>query len=176
VKADGSAHLVIRDAVPSDVEAMMVIRLAVVENAISPARLEALGINESSLRVRLSSTFSGHCAEIGGRVIGFAMADLERGSVWALFVLPEAEGRGAGRRLLEAALRRIWGRGHARAVLSTDPGTRASVFYRRSGWRVIGSNERGETVFALDRPPFDDRRCARGGRLSEAGRRRRVDE
>ena len=149
---DGTPPIVIREAEPSDIADMLTIRLAVVENAISPERLAALGIAEDSLRERLATNFSGHCAVIGDRVIGFAMADLESGAVWALFVRPESEGLGAGRRLLDAALERIWGCGHRRAVLSTDPGTRASAIYRRAGWRAMGSNELGETVFVFDRP------------------------
>jgi GNAT superfamily N-acetyltransferase len=131
---------------------MMIIRRSVVENAISRARLDALGIDEASLRARLLSSHSGHCAVVGERVIGFAMADLGGGSIWALFVLPEEEGRGAGKGLLEAALDRIWDQGHGRAVLSTDPGTRASEFYRRNGWRSSGKNDRGEIVFTRARP------------------------
>jgi GNAT superfamily N-acetyltransferase len=80
------------------------------------------------------------------------MADLGRGSIWALLVLPEEEGRGAGKGLLEAALDRIWDQWPGRAVLSTDPGTPASEFYRRNGWRSSGRNGRREIAFTLARP------------------------
>lgn len=57
-------------------------------------------------------------AEEAGRVVGFSAAWV-RDDVWflsALFVLPERQGRGIGKRLLEHA----WGDGYRRRVTITD--------------------------------------------------------
>ena len=57
-------------------------------------------------------------AEDDGRVVAFAAA-LVRGDAWflaSLFVQPEHQGAGLGRRLLDA----VWGEGHARRLTLTD--------------------------------------------------------
>lgn len=143
----------IRSAGRSDAGAMMEIRRTVRENAISAARLAILGITEQSIGDMLASSHAGFCAEEEGEVIGFSMAELETGWVFALFVHPKFEGRGAGRALLAAAVNSLRATGHRRAVLSTDPGTRAFRFYDRAGWRYSGTNDLGEAIFELDIPP-----------------------
>ncbi len=82
-----------------------------------------------------------------GRILGFSAADTRDGSIWALFVDPEHEGRGIGRALLAAACDVLRGAGHHSAVLGTDPGTRADRFYRRAGWTAGDIDARGEQVF-----------------------------
>lgn len=142
----------VREARGRDAEALMAIRRAVRENAISDARLAEVGIDADSVAARLASTHAGFCAEVDGRVIGFSMADRRTGSIWALFVHPDHEGRGAGRALLARALEALWSEGHERALLTTDPNTRAEAFYRRGGWRAVGTNALGEVVLELPAP------------------------
>ena len=72
----------------------------------------------------------GWVAELDGGIAGFAVADLARGNVWALFVDPDFEGRGVGRRLHDAMMEWCFASGAERVWLSTDPGTRAEAFYR----------------------------------------------
>lgn len=132
--------------------AMMEIRRAVRENAISEARLAALGITEQSMGDMLESSHAGFCAEDARGVIGFSMANLETGWIFALFVHPRSEGQGAGRALLAAAVGSLREKGHRKAFLSTDPGTRAFRFYHRAGWRYTGTNDLGEAIFELDIP------------------------
>lgn len=144
---------VFRPAVPDDAPALMAIRRAVRENAISDARLAALGIDAASVAAKMASTHAAFCAEVDGAVAGFSMADRTDGSIWALFIDPDHEGRGLGRELLRLALEALWAAGHDRAVLTTDPDTRAEAFYRRAGWRAAGVNDLGEMRFELDAPP-----------------------
>lgn len=68
-------------------------------------------------------------AEHGGRIIGFvAFDDVE---LHALYVLPNYQGQGTGRRLLEAAgaVARLW-------VLEENNAARR--FYERCGWSMNG--------------------------------------
>jgi GNAT superfamily N-acetyltransferase len=86
-------------------------------------------------------------AETEAGLAGFAILDLAAASVWALFVAPEAEGKGIGRalhaRLVEGAVRH----GLGRLSLSTAPGTRAERFYTEAGWIKTGRTGTGELSF-----------------------------
>jgi len=85
--------------------------------------------------------------EVG--VQGFTCVNHQTGYVWALFVLDEAQGRGHGTKLLEAAMARLREVGHRQAFLTTGSGTKAEGFYRSKGWQRMGKNMKGEVVFRL---------------------------
>jgi GNAT superfamily N-acetyltransferase len=85
--------------------------------------------------------------EDDGAVAGFSAGDPRDGWVWALFVAPGHEGKGIGRALLKAACDSLRAAGHAAAILSTEPGTRAERHYRADGWTATGHNTKGEIVF-----------------------------
>ncbi len=90
-----------------------------------------------------------HVAVEGDWIAGFSAAEPDDGTIWALFVDPDAEGRGTGQALLNAALSDLRAAGHAFARLSTDPGTRAERFYTRAGWTPTGASAHGETGFRI---------------------------
>jgi GNAT superfamily N-acetyltransferase len=123
---------------------MMSIRTSVTENALSSSELAELGITEESIERMLDSSHAGWCAEIEGRVVGFSMVDREGSTVFALFVCPGFEGRGAGTALLEAAVADLAAAGHELATLTTGPETRALRFYLARGWQQTGFDEQGE--------------------------------
>jgi GNAT superfamily N-acetyltransferase len=62
-------------------------------------------------------------------------------------VAPGHERRGIGRALFEKALEVLRQDGHRTAWLTTEPGSRAEGFYRAAGWKVIGTNPKGELIF-----------------------------
>jgi GNAT superfamily N-acetyltransferase len=82
-------------------------------------------------------------------VQGFACVNHQTGYVWALFVIDEAQGRGHGTALLDAAMARLRQMGHRQAFLSTGRGTKAEEFYRSKGWQRMGVNTIDEVVFRL---------------------------
>ncbi len=112
---------------------MQRVRRAVRENTLSdPARVaEADYI--SALDV-LGRTW---VVEADGEIAAFAAA-YRTGSIWALFVNPEHEGRGYGKALHSTMVNWLWSLGHSRLWLTTDPGTRAERFYISQGWQPCG--------------------------------------
>ncbi|XXT22617.1 GNAT family N-acetyltransferase [Sorangium sp. So ce429] len=86
--------------------------------------------------------FLGVVAEEGGRVIGFALGNLEQ---WIscphyflreMCVEPERQGAGVGTCLLEALLRDLEPLGVQAVYLLTTRGTPAVEFYRKHGFEV----------------------------------------
>ena len=79
-----------------------------------------------------------------GRLVGFATAGASRdtggeGELYAIYVLPEAWGGGAGPALMRAALEALREEGFETAtlwVLEDNP--RARRFYEREGWSLDG--------------------------------------
>lgn len=132
----------IRVAERGDIAAMHAIRLAVRENPLGAAS----GITAASYD-RYVRAGSAWVAEPGGPILGFAAADEVTGSVWALFVAPDAEGSGVGRALHDAVLAWARGRGLTRLGLETAPGTRAERFYRKAGWQATGRDRHGQICF-----------------------------
>jgi len=73
------------------------------------------------------------------------------GEVRSIAVAPEAQGRGAGRRLIDAWLARIWSLGSPGAHLGVSPAnTRAMGFYEATGWTRL--DVPWGVVFTMTRP------------------------
>lgn len=122
--------LSLRRATVADIPEMSRIRLAVKENALSnPAR-----ITEAMYRDYLDALGRGWVCEQDGEMIGFSYAARADSSIWALFVAPAREGRGAGKQLLRLAVDWLFEIGHAEVRLGTAANTRADRFYAAQGW------------------------------------------
>lgn len=120
----------IRPARDADIPRLMQIRAAVREN-----RLVRLAIGAEDYRPYVEDGRCWVCEE-GGAVQGFAALDAEAASVWALFVAPQAEGRGLGQILLDRLLDEARARGLAALSLDTGAGTRAEAFYLARGFTI----------------------------------------
>ena len=145
VDAGVSVH--VRVATEADIPAMHRIRLAVRENRLADPSM----VQPDDYRPLLGANGRGWVAEAGGAIAGFAVADLVRRNVWALFVDPEMEGRGIGRRLHDVMMEWFAAQGVERVWLSTDPGTRAEAFYRAAGWQPAGDHH-GEARYEMQLP------------------------
>lgn len=135
-----------RAAVTTDIAAMSVVRLAVRENRLSnPDR-----ITPAMYADHLGPLGQSWVCEVDGKIVGFSAAALRDASIWALFVLPEYECRGIGKRLLALATEWLFAQGAPRIVLGTATSTRADAFYAKQGWRRGKMLDAIEVEFTLD--------------------------
>lgn len=125
-------EVTLREAHRADLPAIWQVRLSVRENTLAPGR-----ISDADLLDALESAGRGWVAERSGRVLGFAIG-LRDGRLWALFVRPEAAGRGIGSALHDEALCWFAGLPLTRLWLSTGARTRARAFYAARGWVYSG--------------------------------------
>ena len=137
----------VRPAAVDDIPAMHRIRLSVRENRLSDPDRIAEGDYLSFV-----DAGSAWVVERAGMVVGFAALDGSTGTVWALFVDPEAEGAGIGTALHDHMIE--WARKQKlrRLKLSTAPGTRAERFYAAAGWMREGPASSGEVLFGMSLP------------------------
>lgn len=134
----------LRRAFAADVPAMHRVRMAVREN-----RLVSTVITEADTRRAIEHSGRGWVVEVGGQIVGFAVGNRITGNVWALFVDPDHERRGYGRKLHDEMVAWLWAQGLSRLWLTTEAGTRAEGFYLRAGWAPVGTTERGELQLEL---------------------------
>lgn len=137
-----------REAVLADIPAMSAIRLSVTENRLrDPARV-TLQMYEDYLE-RMGKSW---VCEADGVIAGFAAADKTDGSIWALFIDPQQEGLGIGKRLLALMTGYLFSQGFDKIVLSTSADTRADVFYASQGWERGKMKDDVEVHYSLARP------------------------
>jgi GNAT superfamily N-acetyltransferase len=134
-----------REASLSDIPQLSKVRLAVKENALSNPAL----VTEQDYIDYLSKRGKGWVCELDNHVVGFAIGDLEKNNVWALFVQPDFEGQGIGRELLIMLLDWYYSQTTDTIWLSTAPNTRAVDFYKSFGWKETGKMPNGELKFEL---------------------------
>lgn len=145
--------VLVRPAVPADAPAVAEVHVAGWQvgyrGLVDDAHLDALSVADRT------GTWSQRLAEGAevlvaddGRVRGFATVGPARdddaaptaGEVYALYVHPDAWGRGIGGALLSAALDRLAADGHEGCVLwALEANARARGFYEHRGWVADGS-------------------------------------
>ena len=145
-------EFIIREATGADMPGIARVRTSVRENLLTTEQLAQRGITNTSVAASLLENRKGWLAERRGEVVAFSMADRADASIFALFVLPECEGRGLGNRLLDLALQWLWDSGAELAWLTTAPHTRAARFYESRGWVPTGMEPGGDVRFELCRP------------------------
>jgi len=123
----------IRPAQLSDVECIFTIRTSVAENHLSREEMQEMGITESTVSNMIKESRCAWVATDDDKAVGFSMILREKGSLFGLFVLPDYEGRGIGRRLTEIAEQALF-KHHEVAWLETDKNSRAAKFYLHLGW------------------------------------------
>lgn len=142
-----------------DTEALFRVRTGVRENYQSRDELAGLGVTPESVRAILADeNHSSWVAQAQGKIVGFSITDLLEGYVFALFLLPEFEGYGIGRKLMELTERDACLAGKTALWLSTgnDPFLRAYGFYQKLGWRTDGFLADGQVVFRKQLPMKPD--------------------
>lgn len=91
-------------------------------------------------------------ADVDERIVGFVWVGPSRepdaeGELFAIYVLPEAWGTGAGDALMQAGIAAMREAGYLEAILWVlDDNPRARRFYEREGWELDGGAKDGEFV------------------------------
>ncbi len=129
----------LRQALAADVSSIQRVRHSVREN-----RLVSTSISDEQVRDAIESTGRGWVIDCAGEVVAFAVGNATNGNIWALFVHPDHERRGYGRRLHDTVVEWLRSQGLERLWLTTEPGTRAQCFYDAAGWQRMGSTDSGE--------------------------------
>ena len=150
-----AAGLTIRAQLPEDAEALVDVHLRswrwAYARLVPDAFLDLIESERAARVERLRAALMDPepderywLAEAGGQVVGLAStrrsrdqgADERTAEVRAIYLAPEAAGRGIGRALLAHALADLRGRRFTRATLWTlDTNERARRFYEAAGWR-----------------------------------------
>jgi GNAT superfamily N-acetyltransferase len=139
--------MTLRQAIRTDIPALQRVRLAVRENTLS----EPTRISEADYIAAQETLGRTWVVEVDGEVVAFATG-YKSGSVWALFVHPDHEGRGYGKVLHSTMVNWLWSLGHTCLWLTTDPGSRAERFYIAQGWQPRGTVPGGELRLELRGP------------------------
>lgn len=135
----------LRQARPTDVEALNSLRLRVKENILSRPHW----LTEARTLAAITQTGRGWVWEESGVILGFSVADAGKRNIWALFVEPGFEGRGIGSQLLDQAVQWLRSLSSRTIWLTTDHDTRAESVYRAAGWKEVARLENGEIRFEL---------------------------
>ncbi|MET4575319.1 GNAT family N-acetyltransferase [Ottowia thiooxydans] len=142
-----------RIAAPEDATACIDLRGRTRENAFSREDLSALGVNEESWANGIAGgSMIGYIGDIEGRMIGYCFGDRDSGEIVVLALLPEYEGCGIGKSLLQLVVAEFRRRGFARLFLgcAADPGVRSYGFYRHLGWKPTGEyDDLGDEILEL---------------------------
>jgi GNAT superfamily N-acetyltransferase len=135
----------IRQADIKDIQQIQVVRNLVKENRLSDPAL----VPDKDVEEYLTTRGRGWVCEIEGQVVGFAIADLVDNNIWALFIHPDFEKAGIGKKLHDEMLDWYFSQTDKTVWLGTAPKTRAEMFYRKAGWKEVGVHGIGEFKFEL---------------------------
>jgi GNAT superfamily N-acetyltransferase len=135
---------VLRQATMADAGSVWKVRYSVTENTLTPGRL-----SDEDVRREIEDTGRGWVIEVAGVIQAFAIGNAKSGNVWALFVRPDAQGRGYGSRLHDVMVHWLREQGARRLWLTTGEATRASGFYERRGWKRVSVSRDGEARYEL---------------------------
>jgi GNAT superfamily N-acetyltransferase len=120
------------------------VRMSVLEN-----RLVHSTVTQADYADAIGRSGRGWVIEVAGEIVAFGVGTATTGNVWALFVHPDHEGRGYGRRLHERIVEWLWAQGLERIWLTTTPGTRAQRFYETAGWVLAGPAANSEVRYEM---------------------------
>ena len=135
----------IREAEITDIPRIQEVRNLVKENRLSDPAL----VPDSDVKDYMFRRGKGWVCEINNEVVGFAIADLVDNNIWALFIHPDFERIGIGKKLHDEMMSWYFNQTDQTVWLGTAPGTRAELFYRKAGWKAVGTHGKGEIKFEM---------------------------
>lgn len=137
--------MIIREARVEDIPQIQVVRNSVKENTLSNPDL----VTDKNCEEFITERGKGWVCEIDGKITGFSIVDLKDNNIWALFVDPDFEKKGIGKKLHDIMLDWYFTQTKENIWLGTSPNTRAELFYRKSGWNEIGIHGKNEIKFEM---------------------------
>ncbi|VXB44648.1 MULTISPECIES: GNAT family N-acetyltransferase [Chryseobacterium] len=137
--------MIIREARIEDIPQIQVVRNSVKENTLSNPDL----VTDKDCEEFITERGKGWVCEIDGKITGFSIVDLKDNNIWALFVDPDFEKKGIGKKLHDIMLDWYFTQTKENVWLGTSPNTRAELFYRKSGWNEIGIHGKNEIKFEM---------------------------
>ena len=135
----------IRATEVKDIPQIQVVRNLVKENRLSDPAL----VPDRDVEDYITRRGRGWVCEINGQIVGFAIADLVDNNIWALFIHPDFEKLGIGKKLHDEMMNWYFSQTDKPVWLGTSPKTRAELFYRKAGWKEIGMHGKGEIKFEM---------------------------
>ena len=137
--------MIFREALITDIPQIQIVRNSVRENRLSNPGL----VPDKDVEEYIIHRGKGWVCEINNNIVAFAIADLQDDNIWALFLHPDHEGKGIGKRLHDTMLDWYFDQNKNSVWLGTSPGTRAEGFYRKAGWSETGTHGKGEVKFEM---------------------------
>lgn len=137
--------MIFREATIEDIAQMQVVRHSVKENVLSNPAL----VTDEDCKKYITVKGKGWVCEIENAIVGFAIADLIKKNIWALFVRPDFERKGIGKDLHNIMLDWYFNQTKETVWLSTAPNTRAEKFYHKAGWKDAGMYSLKEIKFEM---------------------------
>ncbi len=137
--------MVFREATIADIPQIQKVRNAVTENVLSDPAL----VSDKDCAEYITVRGKGWVCEVSGLVVGFSIADLVAHNIWALFVHPDNEGMGIGKKLHNLMMDWYFSQTDKTIWLSTDHNTRAIKFYTMQGWLPVGTYGKTEIKFEM---------------------------
>ena len=137
--------MIFREANVGDIKQIQFVRNAVTENTLSEPTL----VQDEDVAEYITKRGKGWVCVIHSEVVGFSIVDLIDNNIWALFVHPDYEGDGIGKKLHNMMIDWYFTQTKEKVWLGTSPNTRAEKFYRMQGWQEMGVHGKGEIKFEM---------------------------
>lgn len=144
--------MIFRETQISDIPQIQFVRNAVKENRLSDPSL----VPDQDVEEYITNRGRGWVCEIEESVVGFAIVDLIDNNIWALFIHPDFEARGIGKKLHRMMMDWYFLQTKEKVWLGTEPNSRAEKFYRMQGWKEVGIHGKGEIKFEMDFSTWSD--------------------
>jgi GNAT superfamily N-acetyltransferase len=137
--------MIFREASIKDIKQIQIVRNSVKENTLSNPDL----VTDKDCLEFLTIRGKGWVCEIDHLIVGFSIVDIKENNIWALFMHPDFEKKGIGRKLHDMMLDWYFSKTKIKVWLGTSPKTRAETFYRKSGWKEAGKHREKEIKFEM---------------------------
>ncbi|MBK8144662.1 MAG: GNAT family N-acetyltransferase [Bacteroidetes bacterium] len=137
--------MIIREINTGDIKQIQIVRNSVTENTLSNPNL----VTDKDCEAFITVRGKGWVCEIENRIVGFAIADLKENNIWALFIDPKFERKGIGQKLHKTMMDWYFTQTKEKVWLGTAFITRAEIFYRKAGWKEVGTNGTNEMKFEM---------------------------